>query len=90
MLLEHRGYMTEQEGREITKAYLGTLIKDVVMIVPTHFNTSQSQATKDASAVVDPNVRRIINEPVVVAMAYGLDKMGTYTREKCAYFLPWW
>ncbi|GKD79717.1 heat shock cognate 70 kDa protein 2-like protein [Tanacetum coccineum] len=42
--------------KEIAKAYLGTSIKDVVMIVPAHFHNSQLEATKDAGAIDDLNV----------------------------------
>ncbi|GJW51285.1 heat shock cognate 70 kDa protein-like protein, partial [Tanacetum coccineum] len=42
--------------KEIAKAYLGTSIKAVVMIVPAQFHNSQLEATKDAGAIDDLNV----------------------------------
>lgn len=38
-----------------------------------YFNDSQRQATKDAGAIANLNVLRIINEPTAAAIAYGLD-----------------
>ena len=40
----------------------------------TYFNDAQRQATKDVGVIV--GVARIINEPTVAAIAYGLDKKG--------------
>ncbi len=47
-----------------------------MITVPAYFNDSQRQATKDAGAISDLNVMRIINEPTAAAIAYGLDKTG--------------
>ena len=48
--------------------------QDAVITVPTYFNDSQRQATKDAGAIAGLNVLHIINEPTAAAIAYGLDK----------------
>nr|CAB3501247.1 unnamed protein product [Digitaria exilis] len=61
--------------REVAEAYLGTTVKNAVVTVPVYFNNSQRKATIDAGAIAGLNVMRIINEPNVAAIAYGLDKM---------------
>ncbi|GFP80517.1 probable mediator of RNA polymerase ii transcription subunit 37e [Phtheirospermum japonicum] len=68
--------------REIVEAYLGLTIKNVVVTVPAYFNDSQCQATKDAGVIVDLKVMRIINEPTIAAIAYGLDKKATSVGQK--------
>ncbi|KAM1380776.1 hypothetical protein ACFX2I_022463 [Malus domestica] len=68
--------------REITEAYLGSTIKNVVVTVPAYFNNSQRQATKDAGVIAEINVLHIINEPTAAAIAYGLDKKATNVGEK--------
>ncbi|XP_075047227.1 heat shock cognate 71 kDa protein-like [Mixophyes fleayi] len=60
--------------KEISEAYLGKTINNVVVTVPAYFNDSQRQATKDAGTISGLNVLRIINEPTAAAIAYGLDK----------------
>jgi heat shock protein 1/8 len=60
--------------KEIAEAYLGKKVNDAVITVPAYFNDSQRQATKDAGAISGMNVLRIIDEPTVAAIAYGLDK----------------
>ena len=62
--------------KEIAEAYIGTTVTDAVITVPSTFNDSQRQATKDAATIAGINVLRIINEPTAAAMAYGLDKKG--------------
>ena len=56
------------------ESYLGYKVTDVVITVPSYFNDSQRQATKDAGKVAGLEVKRIINEPTAAALAYGLDK----------------
>merc|ERR1712098_974395 len=60
--------------KEVSEAYLGHNVTDAVITVPAYFNDSQRQATKDAGVIAGINVLRIINEPTVAAIAYGLDK----------------
>ena len=50
---------------KVTKAFI---------TVPTYFNDSQRQATKDAGTISGMKVLRIINEPTAAAIAYGLNK----------------
>ncbi|MBC6416021.1 MAG: molecular chaperone DnaK [Bdellovibrionales bacterium] len=54
--------------------YLGYKVKEAIITVPSYFNDSQRQATKDAGKVAGLDVKRIINEPTAAALAYGLDK----------------
>lgn len=68
--------------KEIAEAFLGQTVKNAVVTVPAYFNDSQRQATKDAGLIAGLNVLRIINEPTAAAIAYGLDKKSTSTKEK--------
>lgn len=63
--------------KNIAEDYLGHPVTDAVITVPAYFNDSQRQATKDAGTIAGLNVRRIINEPTAAAIAYGLDKVGS-------------
>ena len=56
------------------ESYLGYKVTEVVITVPSYFNDSQRQATKDAGKATGLEVKRIINEPTAAALAYGLDK----------------
>lgn len=42
--------------------------------MPTYFNNSQCQVTKDAGTITGLNALHIINEPPAAALAYSLDK----------------
>ena len=58
--------------REVAEVKLGKKVKKAVVTVPAYFNDNQRQATKDAGAIADLQVLRIINEPTAAAIAYGL------------------
>ena len=60
--------------KETAESYLGGIITNAVLTVPTYFNSSQRQVTKDAGTVCGLNVLRIINGPTAAAIAYGLDR----------------
>jgi len=68
--------------KEVAEAYLGQAVSDAVITVPAYFNDSQRQATKDAGVIAGLNVKRIINEPTAAAIAYGLDKQASASKEK--------
>jgi heat shock protein 1/8 len=68
--------MVIKHMHEIAEAYLGTTVRNAVVIVPAYFNDSQRKATKDAGGIAGLNVMRIINEPTAAAIGYGLDKVG--------------
>uniref|UniRef100_A0A8C5LBJ1 Heat shock cognate 71 kDa protein pseudogene n=1 Tax=Jaculus jaculus TaxID=51337 RepID=A0A8C5LBJ1_JACJA len=74
MVVKHAGRPKEYKGetksfylKEITEAYLGKTVTNVVVTVP-------GQATKGARITAGLNVLRIINEPTAAAIAFGLDK----------------
>ena len=56
------------------EAKLGEKITQAVITVPSYFNDSQRNATKDAGKIAGLEVLRIINEPTAASLAYGLDK----------------
>ena len=49
-------------------------VTDAVITVPAYFNDAQRQATKDAGELAGLKVLRVVNEPTVAALAYGLQK----------------
>ncbi|VDI38246.1 Hypothetical predicted protein [Mytilus galloprovincialis] len=49
--------------KQLAEKYLHGPIKDAVITVPAYFNDQQRQAVKDASAIAELNVRRLISEP---------------------------
>ena len=65
-----------QKMKETAEKYLGQAVTKAVITVPAYFNDSQRQATKDAGKIAGLEVLRIINEPTVTSLAYGLDKKG--------------
>src|SRR5712672_530658 len=66
--------MILQKMKQTAEDYLGHSVEKAVITVPTYFNDSQRQATKDAGKIAGLDVVRIINEPTASALAYGLDK----------------
>ena len=58
--------------KEVAETKLAKKVKKAVVTVPAYFNDNQRQATKDAGAIADLQVLRIINEPTAAAIAYGL------------------
>lgn len=67
--------------KEVAETKLGKKVKKAVVTVPAYFNDNQRQATKDAGAIADLQVLRIINEPTAAAIAYGLGS-GKSEKEK--------
>jgi molecular chaperone DnaK len=63
-----------QKMKQTAEDYLGSEVTEAVITVPAYFNDSQRQATKDAGKIAGLTVKRIINEPTAVALAYGVDK----------------
>src|SRR2546428_483468 len=68
--------MILQKLKADAEAYLGESVDDAVITGPAYFNNAQREATKDAGKIAGLNVLRIINEPTVASLAYGLDKEG--------------
>ena len=54
----------------------GTVLQTVLCSIPTYFNDTQQQATKDARKIAGLDMLRVINEPTTAALAYGMDKSG--------------
>src|SRR3990172_324767 len=69
--------------KRAAETYRGEKGTDAVITVPAYFNDAQRQATKDAGEIAGLNVRRIVNEPIAAALAYGLNKKKN---EKIAVF----
>ena len=66
--------MTLQKMKKTAEDYLGQTVSEAVITVPAYFNDAQRQATKEAGEIAGLTVKRIINEPIAAALAYGLDK----------------
>ncbi|KAL8969227.1 MAG: hypothetical protein Q9183_002096 [Haloplaca sp. 2 TL-2023] len=73
--------MVLMKMKEVAETKLGKKVKKAVITVPAYFNDNQRQATKDAGAIADLQVLRIINEPTAAAIAYGLGS-GKSEKEK--------
>ncbi|KAJ7220305.1 heat shock cognate 70 kDa protein-like protein [Mycena pura] len=66
--------MVLSKMKMMAESYLGTSVNSAVITVPSNFNNSQRQATKDAATIAGLNTLRIINEPTAAAVAYSLDR----------------
>jgi molecular chaperone HscC len=51
-------------------------VEEVVMAVPAYFSNAQRRTTETAGQLAGLRVRRLLNEPTVAAMAYGLHSEG--------------
>lgn len=74
VLPEKIGSLILSKLKKDAENYLGQKATEAVITVPSYFNDSQRQATKDAGKAAGLEVKRIINEPTAAALAYGLDK----------------
>ncbi|MBR4986207.1 MAG: molecular chaperone DnaK [Proteobacteria bacterium] len=63
--------------RESAESYCSEEIKQCVVAVPAYFNDAQRQATRDACKLAGLNVLRIMNEPTLAALAFGVKKNAT-------------
>ena len=68
--------------RETAQTFLELPVKNAVVTVPAYFNDAQWKATIDVGAIAGLNIMRIINEPTVAAIAYGLDKRTNCVEER--------
>lgn len=66
--------MILRKMKETAESYLGCEATDATITVPTRFNASQRQATRDAATIAGLNILRIMDESTAGAIAYGLDK----------------
>jgi molecular chaperone DnaK len=53
---------------------LGEEITDVIITCPAYFGVNEREATKNAGAIANLNVRHILNEPTAAAIFYGLNR----------------
>ena len=58
--------MILQKLKADAEAYLGEKVTEAVITVPAYFNDAQRQATKDAGKIAGLDVKRIINEHMVL------------------------
>jgi len=72
-----------QDLKRTAEDYLGETVTFAVITVPSYFNDSQRQATKDAGRIAGLEVVRIINESTAAALFYGWEKKKN---EKVAVF----
>ncbi|KAI8548274.1 hypothetical protein RHMOL_Rhmol07G0261200 [Rhododendron molle] len=69
----HMEIIATDQGNRITPSWVAFTENERLIA---YFNDAQRQATKDAGVIAGLNAARIINEPTVAAIAYGLDKKG--------------
>lgn len=62
--------MVLSKMKEISESYLKRKVTKAVITVPAYFNDAQRQATKDAGTIAGLDVRRIMNEPLVISIFY--------------------
>jgi len=65
--------------RDDAASYLNAKVEKAVITVPAYFNDTQRQATKAAGKIAGLEVLRIVNEPTMAALAYGLDQKNMST-----------
>ncbi|RLN61694.1 hypothetical protein BBJ28_00025963, partial [Nothophytophthora sp. Chile5] len=61
---------------QVAETCIGESVKNVVLAVPSSYNSWQRGATKDAAAMAGLKVLRVMNTASAAAMSYGLDKKG--------------
>ena len=69
--------------KSMAEDFLSEKVTEAVLAVPAYFDDSQRQATRDAGRMAGLEVRKILDEPVAAALAYGL---GKKERERIAVF----
>ncbi|KMZ75375.1 hypothetical protein ZOSMA_115G00110 [Zostera marina] len=71
-LAEEISSMVISKMKETTEIYIGRSVSKAVVTVSAYFNDAQRCTTKDACTIAGLTVMRVINEPTVAAIAYGL------------------
>ncbi|KAH7347975.1 Hsp70 protein-domain-containing protein [Pyrenochaeta sp. MPI-SDFR-AT-0127] len=66
--------------KEIASCHLNTTVGHAVMTVPYRFGDSQREASKDIGNRAGMEVLRVVNEPTVASLAYGLDRLDGRTK----------
>ena len=62
--------------KQAAEQHLGEEVSRAVITVPAYFSDAQRQATRDAGALAELEVVRIINEPTAAALAYEANHTG--------------
>jgi molecular chaperone DnaK len=65
-----------QKIKRDAESFLGETVTKAVITVPAYFNDNQRNATKDAAAIAELEVVRLVNEPTAASLAYGVDRSG--------------
>jgi molecular chaperone DnaK len=60
--------------RDVASNHLKVPVNRAVVTVPAYFSDRQRQSVKDAGALINLEVVRIINEPTAASLAYGVGK----------------
>ena len=63
--------------RENAETYTSETITQCVVAVPAYFNDAQRQATREACQLAGLEVLRIVNEPTLAALAFGVKKRNS-------------
>jgi molecular chaperone DnaK len=61
------------ELKRQAESFLGEEIHDAVITVPAYFKEPQREATADAAAIAQLNVKQLLNEPTAAAVSFGAD-----------------
>jgi heat shock protein 5 len=59
--------------KNMAQEYLTRKVTHAVVTVPTHFNDTQRQATRDAGAIAGLTILRMVNEPTSAGISHGLE-----------------
>lgn len=62
--------------------YLGKEVKDAIITVPSHFNSIQRKAIKDAGIIAGLNILRILTDPVSASLLYSYKEGLSSKKEK--------
>ncbi|EJU03153.1 HSP70-domain-containing protein [Dacryopinax primogenitus] len=60
------------KAKRDAEAKLGFPVKDAMITIPTYFNDTQHQATKDAGTIAGLNVLRIMSKPMAATLVYSM------------------
>ena len=72
--LQHIAAHVLAEIRELASEALGEEVTRAVVTVPAYYNDHQRQAVREAGALANLEVVRIVNEPTAAALAFGFGK----------------
>jgi molecular chaperone DnaK len=76
-----------QKLKAAAEDYLGAAVEGAVITVPTYFNDSQREATREAGIIADLEVMPFLDEPTAAALACGPNPAGQRGRFVAVYDL---